>query len=309
MKRIVVGTRKSPLALTQTEWVLDQLRGHHPGLEIGMEKIVTKGDRILDVTLSKVGGKGLFTKEIEQAMYDGQVDFAVHSLKDMPTMQPEGLVITAITKREDPRDVIITRDGGSFADLPIGAKVGTSSLRRSAQLLNARPDLEIVSVRGNINTRLAKLDSTELDAIVLAAAGLVRMGWSDKISDRLSTDVCLPAVGQGALAIQCRAEDQEIRDILDVLDDPQTREIVTAERTVLGKLNGGCQVPIGAYAEYVGEELRLTGIVGSTDGKTLLRVTATGTDPVALGHLVSDSLIEKGAGEILAQVREELNRV
>jgi hydroxymethylbilane synthase len=309
MKRIVVGTRKSPLALTQTEWVLDQLRKHHAGIEIGMEQIVTKGDRILDVTLSKVGGKGLFTKEIEQAMYDGKVDFAVHSLKDMPTMQPEGLVITAITKREDPRDVVITRDGRGFADLPTGAKVGTSSLRRSAQLLSVRPDLEIVSVRGNINTRLAKLDSTELDAIVLAAAGLERMGWSDKISERLSPDICIPAVGQGALAIQCRADDREIRDILDVLDDPHTHEIITAERTLLGKLNGGCQIPMGAYAEYVGEGLRLTGIVGSTDGKTLLRVTATGTDPVALGHTVSDGLIEKGAGEILAQVREELNRV
>lgn len=307
MKRIVVGTRKSPLALTQTEWVMAELKKHHPDLEIGMEKIVTKGDRILDVTLSKVGGKGLFIKEIEQAMYDGTVDFAVHSLKDMPTEMPEGLMIVAITHREDPRDVIISRTGCSFAELPVGAKVGTSSLRRAAQLKHARPDIEIVSVRGNINTRLAKLEEMELDAIVLAAAGLERMGWPDKISERLSTELCIPAVGQGALAIQCRSEDKEIRELLSVLDDPATRQIVAAERTLLGKLNGGCQIPIGAFAEFVGEELKLTGIVGSSDGMTLLKETATGTDPVALGQAVSQSLIEKGAGEILARVREELN--
>ncbi len=308
MKRIVVGTRKSPLALTQTEWVLNELKKHHPDLEFGMEKIVTKGDRILDVTLSKVGGKGLFIKEIEQAMFDGTIDFAVHSLKDMPTEMPSGLMIVAITHREDPRDVIITRDGCSFAELPTGAKVGTSSLRRAAQLRHARPDIEIVSVRGNINTRLAKLDEMELDAIVLAAAGLERMGWSDKISERLSVDLCIPAVGQGALAIQCRSKDEEIRKILSVLDDATTRKIVQAERTVLARLNGGCQIPIGAFAEVNGNELTLTGIVGSSDGLKLLRETATGTDPVALGHAVADSLIEKGAGEILARVREELNQ-
>jgi hydroxymethylbilane synthase len=276
-------------------------------LEIGMEKIVTKGDRILDVTLSKVGGKGLFTKELEQAMYDGTVDFAVHSLKDMPNEMPEGLMIVAITHREDPRDVIISRGGVKFADLPIGAKVGTSSLRRSAQLRAARPDLEIVSLRGNINTRLAKLEEQELDAIVLAAAGLERMGWGDKITERLSPELCIPAVGQGALAIECRAKDADVRELLSVLEDPATRRIITAERTVLGKLNGGCQIPIGAYAEIVGEELRLTGIVGSADGSLLLRESATGHDPVELGNLIATRLIEKGAGEILAQVREELN--
>lgn len=308
MKRIVVGTRKSPLALTQTEWVMEQLQKHHPDLEIGMEKIVTKGDRILDVTLSKVGGKGLFIKEIEQAMYDRTVDFAVHSLKDMPTEMPEGLMLVAITHREDPRDVVITRDGRGFSDLPTGARVGTSSLRRAAQLTNARPDLEIVSVRGNINTRLKKLEELELDAIVLAAAGLERMGWADKISERLPTDLCIPAVGQGALAIQCRSEDKEIRQLLSVLDDANTRIIVQAERTLLGKLNGGCQIPIGAFAEFVdGGELQLTGIVGTPDGRTLLRESARGADAVSLGHAVADRLIEQGAGEILAKVREELN--
>jgi hydroxymethylbilane synthase len=308
MKSIVVGTRKSPLALTQTEWVLAQLRKHYPELEIGMEQIVTKGDRILDVTLSKVGGKGLFTKELEQAMYDGTVDFAVHSLKDMPNEMPEGLMIVAITHREDPRDVLISRNGSKFEDLPIGAKVGTSSLRRSAQLRAARPDLEIVSLRGNINTRLAKLEEQQLDAIVLAAAGLERMGWGDKITERLSPELCIPAVGQGALAIECRAKDEDVRQLLSVLEDPATRKIITAERTVLGKLNGGCQIPIGAYAEFIGDdELRLTGIVGSADGSVLLRESATGHDPVALGTLIADRLIEKGAGTILAQVREELN--
>lgn len=307
MKRIVVGTRKSPLALTQTEWVIEQLKKHHPNLEVGMEKIVTKGDRILDVTLSKVGGKGLFIKEIEQAMYDGTIDFAVHSLKDMPNEMPEGLMIVAITHREDPRDVLISRNNVLFADLPQGAKVGTSSLRRAAQLRRARPDLEIVSVRGNINTRLAKLEELELDAIVLAAAGLLRMGWGDKITERLSPELCIPAVGQGALAIQCRTQDEDVRALLSVLEDTTTREIITAERTVLGKLNGGCQIPIGAHAEFEGDELRLTGIVGSADGSTLLRETATGSDPIALGNLVADRLIANGAGEILAQVREELN--
>lgn len=308
MKRITVGTRKSPLALTQTEWVLGELKKHHPDLEISMEKIVTKGDRILDVTLSKVGGKGLFIKEIEQAMYDGTVDFAVHSLKDMPTEMPEGLMLVAITKREDPRDVVITRTGCSFADLPRGAKVGTSSLRRAAQLRNSRPDLEMVSVRGNINTRLAKLEEMGLDAIVLAAAGLERMGWADKISERLSPDICIPAVGQGALAIQCRSADQHVRNILSVLNDETTRRIVTAERTLLGELNGGCQIPIGAYAEFVNDkELRLTGIVGSADGLTLLRESAVGSDPVVLGQAVSEALLNKGASEILAKVREEIN--
>jgi hydroxymethylbilane synthase len=308
MKHIVVGTRKSPLALTQTEWVLKKLKEHDPELEIGMEKIVTKGDRILDVTLSKVGGKGLFIKEIEQAMYEKKIDFAVHSLKDMPTEMPEGLMIAAITEREDPRDVLISRTGCTFADLPVGAKVGTSSLRRAAQLRHARPDIEIVSVRGNINTRLAKLEEMELDAIVLAAAGLERMGWADKISERLSPELCLPAVGQGALAIQCRSDDAEIRELLKVLDNQETRDIVTAERTVLGRLNGGCQIPIGAYAEAVDGELKLTGIVGSADGLTLLKETARGTDPVALGHAVAERLIEKGAGEILAKVREEISK-
>ncbi|PWK15824.1 hydroxymethylbilane synthase [Tumebacillus permanentifrigoris] len=307
MKRIVVGTRKSPLALTQTNWVLDQLKKHHPDLEIGMEQIVTKGDRILDVTLSKVGGKGLFTKELEQAMYDGTVDFAVHSLKDMPNEMPEGLMIVAITHREDPRDVLISRGGVLFADLPLGAKVGTSSLRRAAQLRAARPDLEIVSLRGNINTRLAKLEEQELDAIVLAAAGLERMGWSDKITERLSPELCIPAVGQGALAIECRSKDADVRELLSVLEDPATRRIITAERTVLGKLNGGCQIPIGAFAELEGDELRLTGIVGSADGAILLRETATGHDPVELGNLIATRLIEQGAGAILAQVREELS--
>jgi hydroxymethylbilane synthase len=239
-------------------------------------------------------------------MYDGVVDFAVHSLKDMPTEMPEGLMLAAITEREDPRDVLISRGGLKFEELPQGAKVGTSSLRRAAQLRHARPDLEIVSIRGNINTRLAKLDEMELDAIVLAAAGLERMGWAEKITERLSTDLCIPAVGQGALAIQCRAEDQDVREVLAVLNDTSTRRIVTAERTLLGKLNGGCQIPIGAYAEQAeGEQLKLTGIVGSADGLTLLKETAFGSDPVALGHEVAERLMERGAAKILAKVREE----
>jgi hydroxymethylbilane synthase len=304
MRRLTVGTRKSALALTQTGWVCEQLHKYFPEIAIEKKMIVTKGDRILDVTLSKVGGKGLFVKEIEQALLGGEIDFAVHSMKDMPAEMPEGLMICAVTEREDPRDVLISRQGLRFDELPQGAKIGTSSLRRGAQLKAARPDLDIVPLRGNIDTRLRKLEEEGLDAIVLAAAGLARMGWLDRVTERLSPDICVPAVGQGALGIQCRSDDEHLRQMLRPLDHEATRLAVTAERVLLGILNGGCQVPIGAYGEVEDNRVRLTGFVGHADGSKILRETAEGTDAVKVGQEVAARLLERGAREILAASRE-----
>jgi hydroxymethylbilane synthase len=314
MRKIVVGTRQSALALTQTGQVVDHLR--EISLKFGipcefeLKKIVTKGDRILDVTLSKVGGKGLFVKEIEQALMDGEIDLAVHSMKDMPWELPEGLTIGAIPLREDPRDCLITRGAASLDDLPQGAKVGTSSLRRSSQLQHYRPDLRIESIRGNIDSRLKKLESEGFDGILLAAAGLHRIGWTDRISSYLPTEVCLPAVGQGALCIECRVDDSFVHQLLQHYNDDRTALAVSAERSFLGKLNGGCQVPIGAYAtieEAVGAsgtgEITMTGMVGSPDGKLMLKETMTGTDPEQLGSSLADALIRLGASDILDKVR------
>ncbi|WP_248927433.1 hydroxymethylbilane synthase [Paenibacillus hamazuiensis] len=309
MRKLVVGTRQSALALTQTGQVVDHLKmlckEHGIDCEFEIKKIVTKGDRILDVTLSKVGGKGLFVKEIEQAMLDGEIDFAVHSMKDMPAELPEGLVIGAVPVREDARDCIISKNGKGLDELPQGALVGTSSLRRSCQLQHARPDLRIEPVRGNIDSRLRKLEAEGFDAILLAAAGLHRIGWQDRISVYLPTDVCLPAVGQGALAVECRGDDKFVRDLLALYNDPPTVLAASAERSFLGRLNGGCQVPIGAFAtvQEDGATIRLTGMVGSPDGKQMLKETFAGTDPDKLGKDLADKLIEQGASELLAEVR------
>ncbi|WP_432776596.1 hydroxymethylbilane synthase [Brevibacillus gelatini] len=301
-----VGTRRSKLALTQTNWVVQKLKEIAPQAEFELHEIVTKGDRILDVTLSKVGGKGLFVKEIEQSLYDKETDFAVHSLKDMPAELPEGLVIGAIPKRVDPRDVLLSLDGKTLDELKEGALVGTSSLRRSAQLLAYRPDIQIESLRGNIDTRIRKLEEGNFDAIILAAAGLERVNYEGNISQYLPVEISLPAVGQGALAIECRADDEETLALLKQLDDEPTRLAVTAERSFLHKLQGGCQVPIGAYAT-VGEDkqITLTGMVGSPDGKQMFKNTATGRDPLALGVQVAEALLAQGAGEVLAQLLRE----
>ncbi|GED24872.1 porphobilinogen deaminase [Brevibacillus agri] len=301
-----VGTRRSKLALTQTNWVVQKLKELAPQAEFELHEIVTKGDRILDVTLSKVGGKGLFVKEIEQSLYDKETDFAVHSLKDMPAELPEGLVIGAIPKRVDPRDVLLSLDGKTLDELKEGALVGTSSLRRSAQILAHRPDIQIESLRGNIDTRIRKLEEGNFDAIILAAAGLARVNYEGNISQFLPVEISLPAVGQGALAIECRADDEETLALLKQLDDEPTRLAVTAERSFLHKLQGGCQVPIGAYAT-VGEDkqITLTGMVGSPDGKQMFKNTATGRDPQALGVQVAEALLAQGAGEVLAQVLRE----
>ncbi|MGG4497912.1 hydroxymethylbilane synthase [Brevibacillus reuszeri] len=301
-----VGTRRSNLALTQTNWVVDQLKGLAPEADFELHEIVTKGDRILDVTLSKVGGKGLFVKEIEQSLFDKETDFAVHSCKDMPSELPEGLVIGAIPKRVDPRDVLLSKDGKTLDELPEGALVGTSSLRRSAQILAHRPDIQIESLRGNIDTRVRKLEEGNFDAIILAAAGLERVNFEGEIAQFLPVEISLPAVGQGALAIECRADDEEMLALLKRIDHEPTRRAVTAERSFLHKLQGGCQVPIGAYATVAEDNLiTLTGMVGSPDGKQLFKNTATGNDPLALGIQVAEALLAQGAGEVLEQVLRE----
>lgn len=318
-RTIVVGTRQSQLALTQTGQVIDALEKlcAERGLPFKFEirKIVTKGDRILDVTLSKVGGKGLFVKEIEQAMLDKEIDLAVHSMKDMPSELPEGLINGAIPQRVEPRDALISKEGLSLEELPHGAKVGTSSLRRSSQLRAKRPDLQLESIRGNIDSRLRKLETEGFDAIILAAAGLKRMGWEDKISSLLPVDVCLPAVGQGALGLECREEDAELKALLSLYNDQITSLTVTAERRFLAVLNGGCQVPIGAYAVWNGASdavaaesgtgsITLTGMVGAPDGSLILKESLTGDDPVQLGEDVAQKLISQGADRILAAARE-----
>lgn len=312
LRTIVVGTRQSALALTQTGQVIDRLRElaalHGLQVDFELKKIVTKGDRILDVTLSKVGGKGLFVKEIEQALLDKEIDMAVHSMKDMPFALPDGLTIGAVPEREDPRDCLITREGLTLETLPQGAKVGTSSLRRSSQLRYQRPDLHIESLRGNIDSRLRKLETEGFDAIVLAAAGLHRIGWKDRVGVYLSPEQCVPAVGQGALCIECREADAFVLDLLSRFNDAATAVAVAAERSFLGRLNGGCQVPIGAYATVAEEGgkplLTMTGMVGSPDGGTVLKETVTGAEAEPLGLSLADALIAKGAADLLALATE-----
>lgn len=306
MRKITVGSRKSGLALMQSNWVINQLENPESSWSFDIKKITTKGDRILDVTLSKIGGKGLFVKEIERALLEGEIDMAVHSMKDMPSLLPEGLMIGCIPPRVDPRDVMISEKYSSFAELPNGAIVGTSSLRRGSQLLASRPDLIIEPIRGNIDTRLAKLKEGPFDAIILASAGLARMGWSDDVvTEYLDPDLCLPAVGQGALAIECRQDDQELLELLRRLNDSETSRTVMAERAFLKKLEGGCQTPIAAMAEASSDEILLKGLISSPDGKQVFKDTLTGTNPEQLGYDLGNSMIAAGAKEILDAVKEE----
>lgn len=309
MRKLIVGSRRSKLALTQTNWVISELKKLDPSFQFEVEEVVTKGDRILDVTLSKVGGKGLFVKEIEQKMLDKEIDLAVHSMKDMPAVLPEGLTIGCIPEREDHRDAFISKNHLPLEKLKPGAKVGTSSLRRGAQILAERPDLEIKWIRGNIDTRLAKLETEDYDAIILAAAGLSRMGWSkDIVTEFLEPSICLPAVGQGALAIECREDDEEVLALLKKLECEATKKTVTAERSFLHKLEGGCQVPIAGFA-YLSEdgEVVMTGLVASPDGKTILKEQLKGSNPESLGVVTAEKLLEKGAGELISKVKEELD--
>jgi len=308
MRKIIIGSRKSELALTQTNWVIEQLKKLNLPFEFEVKKIMTKGDQILDVTLSKVGGKGLFVKEIEQALLDGEIDIAVHSMKDMPAEMPDGLTIGATTVREDVRDALVAKDNKyTFATLPQGARIGTSSLRRSAQLLQARPDLEIVSIRGNVGTRINKIEEMDLDGVILACAGLNRLGQSAHITEAIDPTICVPAVGQGALGIQCRTNDQEVCDLLANLNHHPTEMAVMAERAFLKQLEGGCQVPIGAYGTWDGEQVTLTGMVAKIDGSNVLKHTLTGFAPVALGRKVAEMLKSEGAEEILREAKEIAN--
>ena len=302
--KLTIGTRQSLLALWQSNHIAALLRKQYPKCEVVLKKIVTKGDRILDVPLAQIGGKGLFTKEIEEDLLDGTVDLAVHSLKDMPTVLPEGLCLTAITERANVGDAFVSNKYGSFEELPLGAVVGTSSLRRKAQLLAKRPDLEIRDLRGNVDTRLRKLDEGLYDAIILAAAGLERLGHGDRISSLIPADVCLPAVGQGALAIEARTEDKDVRDMLSFLNDLNTKQATDAERAFLGLLEGGCQVPIGVHADVEGENIRIEAIIAALDGSTILRDTINGKadDAVSLGQQLGKKMLAAGGQEILAAI-------
>lgn len=308
-----IGSRKSELALVQTHWVHGQLQKHHPSTEFAIQTMETQGDIILDVALAKIGDKGLFTKELELGMIQGQVDLAVHSLKDLPTRLPEGLVLGVITERENPADALVlsqTLVGTPLAALPEGTVVGTSSLRRLAQLRHHFPHLAFKDVRGNLNTRLAKLDAGQYDALILAVAGLERLGMANRISEVISSEYSLHAVGQGALGIECRGDDAELLTLLQVLNHPETAARCLAERALLRDLEGGCQVPIGVNTEVQGDQLTLTGMVASLDGKTLIReqLVGTVTKPEDLGVQLASKLKDQGAGEILAAIFAEINR-
>ena len=309
-KKIVIGTRSSKLALWQAGFVADCLKKEYPGLVVEKKLMTTKGDKILDAPLAKIGGKGLFTKELEQEMLEGGIDLAVHSLKDMPTEAPEGLVIAAITKRADPGDAVVSLKYSHFADLPEGAKVGTSSLRRKAQLLHARPDLKIQDLRGNVNTRLRKLEEENFDAIVLAVAGLTRLGFKDRIAEVMPREIMLPAVGQGALAIEARSEDRELLAMLAFLNDGDMAACARGERAFLAKVEGGCQVPVGVYGSVEEGELQLEAVIASLDGTRLYRDTLTGAKSEAeeLGGELAEKLLAAGGLEIMQELGLLLDR-
>jgi hydroxymethylbilane synthase len=307
MNRVVIGTRGSDLALWQAEYVRRSLKPEFPEIEFEIRIIHTKGDEVLDVSLSKIGDKGLFTRQIEDELLAGTIDLAVHSLKDLQTEQPAGLTIGAVCKRERPNDVIISRDGKKLADLPQGARVATGSLRRRSQLLAYRPDLEISDIRGNLNTRFRKFDESDLDAMVLAYAGVERLGMSERISEIVPADILVPAVGQGSVAVEIRENDADVAAIVAKLDDAETRACVTAERALLKRLEGGCQVPIGAHATFEDEVLTLDAVVGSLDGKRVFRETRSGSDPIELGLYVAQALLDQGADAVLSESRAAAN--
>ena len=305
--RIRIATRRSPLAMWQAEHVAKHLAALAPEADIAFVKIVTKGDKILDAPLAKIGGKGLFTKEIEEALLDRRADLAVHSMKDVPTELPEGLCLRAYLPREDARDVVITRDGCGLRDLPAGARVGTSSLRRTAQLKARFPQLVFVPLRGNVGTRIAKLTRGEVDAVVLAAAGVRRLGMEDRVSEWLGPEIVLPAVGQGIIGVETRTEDGEIERLVARLSDPDATDCVRAERAFLRRLGGGCQAPIAAHARVKGDTLTLEGMVAELDGSRVIRKHITGarTEAEALGARLAEAVLDAGARAILARIYGE----
>jgi hydroxymethylbilane synthase len=301
---IKIGTRGSQLALWQANWVKSTLETTTPSLSVELVPIKTKGDKILDVPLAQVGGKGLFVKEIEAAILEGRVDLAVHSMKDMPSVIPEGLTIGAVPHRETPGDVLISKSGLPFFELPDGARIGTSSLRRSAQLRHLRPDIVILPLRGNLDTRLKKLDSEDMDAVVLAAAGVKRLNFENRITQYLDEAQMLPAVGQGALCIEIRVDDAEISSLIEPMDHLPTRIVVSGERAFLHRLEGGCQVPIAAHGKIDRENIVLTGLVANVEGTVVIQDSVVGpkTESEALGVALADRLLSKGAKEILQEV-------
>lgn len=301
MNTLKIATRQSPLALWQAEHIRARLEALHAGLNVELVTFVTQGDKILDTPLAKIGGKGLFVKELEAALMDGRADLAVHSMKDVPMELPEGLSLAVICEREDPLDAFVSNSYASFQDLPQGAKVGTSSLRRKCQILKARPDLEIIDLRGNVGTRLSKLDAGQYDAIILASAGLKRLGLSERIRHTLAPEVSLPAVGQGALGLECRSDDQAVLELILPLMDDKTNVCVRAERAFNAYLEGGCQVPIAGYATLQDGQLSMEGRVGSVDGQTLLsaQLSAPPEQAEQLGEQLAQNLLAQGAGELL----------
>jgi len=299
-----IGTRGSALALAQATLVQQQIQDRYPQIAVDLEIIKTTGDKIQDVPLAKIGGKGLFTKEIELAILAGEVDLGVHSMKDVPTEVPEGLVIGITTSREDPRDAFISRKYQALEEVPPGGRLGTGSLRRRAQLLNLRPDLEIVPLRGNVDTRLRKLVAENLDAVILATAGLRRLGRAEEITAVIPAEVMVPAIGQGALGLEYRQDDEETRDILAFLDDPATRVAVAAERAFLARLEGGCQVPIAAYGELQEGTVVLDGLIGDLNGSRIFRDRIAGdpAEAAALGRRLAERLLARGGAQILSEV-------
>jgi len=302
--QIRIGTRASALALWQAEWVKSELEKRYPRVAVTLTKIKTTGDKILDVPLAKVGGKGLFVKEIEEAMLENEIDIAVHSMKDVPTFFPDGLHLSCITKREDARDALLSQNNVAFKDLPKGANVGTSSLRRQAQLMSLRPDFVIHQLRGNVGTRLQKLKEGKFDAIILAAAGVKRLGLEANVSEYLSPEISLPAIGQGALGIECRVDDRELNDMIAFFNHTDSRTCVTGERALLRRLEGGCQVPIACYGQVEDGRLKLIGLVGSVDGKCIVKDSIEGEPDKAekLGVTLAEKLLSRGADVILREV-------
>jgi hydroxymethylbilane synthase len=303
-KTLRIATRKSPLAMWQAEFVKAELEKAHPGLTVELLPMSTKGDKILDVPLAKIGGKGLFTKELEDRMIAGEADIAVHSMKDVPMELPEGFALGAILERHEPTDAFVSNHYERFDDLPQGAVLGTSSLRRKAQLMAARPDLVVKDLRGNVGTRLGKLDAGEYDAIVLATSGLKRLELDERIRHELAPETCLPAVSQGTLGIEYFEKEDDVLALIQVLNHRDTEIRTRAERAMNHRLEGGCQVPIGVYAELKGDEIYLRGLVGALDGSEIIRAEATGpqTDPETLGVGVAEDLLAQGAGAILQEV-------
>lgn len=301
IKTLKIATRQSPLALWQAEHIRARLEHLHAGLTVELVTFVTQGDKILDTPLAKIGGKGLFVKELEAALLDGRADLAVHSMKDVPMQLPEGLSLAVICEREDPLDAFVSNNYNHFDELPLGAKVGTSSLRRKCQILKNRPDLDIIDLRGNVGTRLSKLDAGQYDAIILASAGLKRLGLADRIRHTIQPELSLPAVGQGALGLECREGDQAVLDLILPLLHAETDACVRAERAFNAYLEGGCQVPIAGYATLNNEQLHLEGRVGSVDGQTLLKANVSGAieDATELGETLAKELLHLGAGDLL----------